>query len=593
MKIRLLFFLMLLLAALALGLGLASAQQKGSVAKQVSKHKAVSMMLARAQVTVIVPTDDEMVIGARAIVQGAVASLGATDDQVYITINVARQFKGGLAQQIVLRQPLRLDDAALPTWKVGEQVLLFLDTWADGSLKLHHHYLGKYSIKAGILERAQIEANELPNPAAGPQTKRAPAGRFIAEMIARIDLLKEQSAAHEARYYPGQAMRSTPPDFQSHLLQPFTFLSNQTPPRWFEPDSGAPVVFYVNPSNNFSSAFVDAAIAALNAWSAPGSSLRLVYGGATESTGLGNDGVNTISANNGDGYFSPSSGCAGILGVAGTTCITNQTVVINGITFYRACEGNVSINPYASCYLSNPCNLREVLTHEIGHAIGAGHSLDSTATMYAYAHFDGRCASLRADDVAYLQFTYPGNAPPAPTPTPTPAPTPAPTPIPTPTPTPTPTPLPPVPPTPPNDPGAGRMHDADFDGDGRADIGQWRPSTGVWYIIESYSGSVRQQQWGINGDIPVPADYDGDKKTDLAVWRPSNGVWYVIYSTGGQRAVQWGINGDKPVPADYDGDGKADFAVLRPSNQYWYILHSSSGAQRVVQWGVAGDIPLQ
>ena len=65
----------------------------------------------------------------------------------------------------------------------------------------------------------------------------------------------------------------------------------------------------------------------------------------------------------------------------------------------------------------------------------------------------------------------------------------------------------------------------DVDGDGRADIGVFRPSSGFWWGLSSstnYStyGSV---QWGGPGDIPVPGDYDGDGKTDIAIWRPSTG----------------------------------------------------------------------
>ena len=70
----------------------------------------------------------------------------------------------------------------------------------------------------------------------------------------------------------------------------------------------------------------------------------------------------------------------------------------------------------------------------------------------------------------------------------------------------------------------------DYDGDGKTDLAVYRPSTGVWFILNSASFTGRDQQWGVLGDIPVPGDYDGDGKTDLAVYRPSTGVWFIINS---------------------------------------------------------------
>jgi len=56
--------------------------------------------------------------------------------------------------------------------------------------------------------------------------------------------------------------------------------------------------------------------------------------------------------------------------------------------------------------------------------------------------------------------------------------------------------------------------------------------------------------FGISTDKIVPADYDGDGKTDLGVFRPADGAWYLLQSTGGFVPVPFGQNGDVPVPAD-------------------------------------------
>lgn len=128
-----------------------------------------------------------------------------------------------------------------------------------------------------------------------------------------------------------------------------------------------------------------------------------------------------------------------------------------------------------------------------------------------------------------------------------------------------------------------------------ADITVYRPSTGIWYSLDSSNGAFSAFQFGLNGDTPVPADYDGDGRTDYAVTRNTGGakIWYIRNSFNEDYTiVQWGLSGDKAVPGDYDADGRVDIAVFRPANNVWYILRSSDGQFFIKEFGLPGDVPV-
>lgn len=128
----------------------------------------------------------------------------------------------------------------------------------------------------------------------------------------------------------------------------------------------------------------------------------------------------------------------------------------------------------------------------------------------------------------------------------------------------------------------------DYDGDGKADIGFFKPSTGEWYIYKSSSGSlVRKVFSTMKSGVPVEGDYDGDGITDYATYNKSNGKWNIIASqTGAYLKYNWGPTyADEyqnfvwggpdytSIAGNFDGDGKADLTLICPSSKIW--IHKS------------------
>lgn len=213
-----------------------------------------------------------------------------------------------------------------------------------------------------------------------------------------------------------------------------------------------------------------AILAAFDAWEkAPGASINFEVVDRQAPQGfVCQQGRLLVSFDDPRGEIDDPQGCSGVLAIGGF-CGSGVTLP-DGFQTINA-GAYVSNNGWAGCNFWSAAdhrNFDEVSTHELGHAVGLGHSresgeqagpLESDATMFWMAHFDGRAAGLRDYDRGAIAALYPAAA--QPTASPSPAPTASPSPTPEVTASPSPTPEPTSSPSPTASPGkCGRAEDA-------------------------------------------------------------------------------------------------------------------------------------
>jgi hypothetical protein len=207
------------------------------------------------------------------------------------------------------------------------------------------------------------------------------------------------------------------------IAEPFTLLGGSPGWRWIEADSGTPVTWYKNtsaPNPLLSGDAVSEIQTSLAAWTNPvPSNIILQYGGTTFQSvakgpwsGLpGSSGVITFEDPNNEmsGSTLAIGGGSGFLGGGGT---------VNGNTFNGFTRGYVIFQNAAdlSSSFRQSLNFSRVLTHEIGHAIGLGHSdMGSANIMYPSCCLANTPVppSLGPDDLDGLNYIYPGSGGPS------------------------------------------------------------------------------------------------------------------------------------------------------------------------------------
>ncbi len=401
-------------------------------------------------------SDRDLVASSQAIVAGEVRGSASGRHEghlyTYVTIDIEEAFKGPFraGQTVVLRQLGGSDGRVTsgihgaPRFGEGERVLLFLDTWSDGALRVAHLFLGKYDLvtdaRTGTL-RAERRSTVPVIPRKGIRsTDRADFAAFRRRIrqLASVTPGREL-AATPALAEPREHGRTG--DGLSSATRPFTLLPNHQGFfwRWFEADSGQTVSFRPNPANAPVSDFRDRTDRALSTWHlaplnnriannaspsiAATASLRLQRGADISTAffprrfdGFTNDGVSVISYNDPLNQLTDPSGCGGILAASLYINGTADTRTVNGVVFNRLLENDIVFNNgWIGCgILDNSVNFEEITLHEAGHGIGLGHTnVTSRApgddpAMRAIAYANGRGAKLGMDDLVGVTFIYPG-----------------------------------------------------------------------------------------------------------------------------------------------------------------------------------------
>lgn len=453
-----------------------------SAGRQAGSFLAILLTTPAAAIVYVLPTDDSMVERSGTIVFGEVLSASpslrdgsAFTDYAFEVEEVLKGFVPG--GTIVVRQPggplpggIATRVQGLPMLAEGDRVLLFLDPLADAYRPVELA-LGIFfevrTARGPLLIREPSLGGEvtLPGDPAAPERARARLPRdssdfrrWIADRAAGVE--------RSADYFLVE-----PPDGPIAVRSPFTATRSPDecfhdglPLRWREFDSGGSAGFTVQAGGQpgVPGGGLFQVRTAMRAWNNVSDSRAnlVLHGTSNREFKLDEvDGVNSITYEDPfdeiEGTFRPNEG--GVLAITHSFFYCDASEVPHPIPGNRSVEAleliesNIGTQDGFEEWLAlSPVpreNHEEIMAHELGHAIGIGHSCGDTrspscdavtgeALMRATAHGDGRGARLNSDDRAAVRFLYSvPSVDPEPDPEPDPDPPPEPDPEPDPDPT--------------------------------------------------------------------------------------------------------------------------------------------------------------
>lgn len=390
--------------------------------------------------TAIRLTPEEQVASADAIALGRCTQIESRviDDQIrtYVTFEVREVLKGPISEgRLVVKQVGgKVGDSAQwvegsPRFSVGRDFVVFLAPNGEGAYVVDGLFMGCFSVGADPTGRVWLARDAGDGVLILPRSDVA-ADRLVDEIA--LDELRRVVALDAARAAKSEdpvAAAQVPVEYTGTFGGPREYTSdfvlfNNT--RWFEPDSGQRVQFWCNtenfqPGGTNVPSLPEAMADALASWSSvPGSSFRAEFMGV-ESAGCGwrRDGVSRVSVDCANQVTGTS--CQSIIAIGGACSIDgSQRVTVNGTSFSRTLEADITLNDGFCDLFQNPNYLRYILAHEFGHCIGFNHTPVREATMsgsFSYSNAT-RGAALHTDDQDGARFVYPGTSEPDPEPEP-------------------------------------------------------------------------------------------------------------------------------------------------------------------------------